>query len=412
MKQIQGSILSGYITVLVKGKSPELFFQQCIDNGMVIWNIKKKSAEECIGNIKLEDMEQIEEMIELSNYTLVTVRKKGLPFLLKRLLKRKELYFSVVASLLFIVFLSNVIWKVEISGIPKDLEEKISEQLTNYGIHAGAWAFTLDSPGTIQQKLVQDIPELLWVGVHKQGTTIFLEAVEKKAIEEEEIPGPRHIIATKKGIISKVYVAKGVPQVRIHDYVEPGDVLVSGILNEQDEKQTDEEQDQEQETDQILVASDGEVLANTWYEMSVSVPIQSHHERLTGEQFKKYYVGLGPFNVLVWGFKTPEYQDVYIEQNEKPLFFLKWKLPLKIIESTINEKTYQKRKRTKEEAVRVGIEQAKQELQLQLGPEAKIISEEVLHETIERGKVKLTLYITVEENIGKTQSIMSDSKED
>src|SRR5699024_3914008 len=186
--------------------------------------------EECIGNIKLEDREQIEEMIELSSYTMVTGRKKGLPFLLKRLLKRRELYFSVVASVLFIVCLSNVIWKVEISGIPKDLEEKISEQLTNYGIHAGVWAFTLDSPGTIQQKLVQDIPELLWVGVHKQGTTIFLEAVEKKAIEEEEIPGPRHIIATKKGIISKVYVAKGVPQVRIHDYVEPGDVLVSGIL--------------------------------------------------------------------------------------------------------------------------------------------------------------------------------------
>src|SRR5699024_720469 len=100
--------------------------------------------------------------------------KKGLPFLLRRLLKSKELYFSVVASLLFIVFFSNVIWKVEISGIPKDLEEKISEQLTSYGIHAGAWAFVLDAHEIIQQKLVQYIAEVLLLGVHKQWTTIFL----------------------------------------------------------------------------------------------------------------------------------------------------------------------------------------------------------------------------------------------
>src|SRR5699024_10529479 len=110
MKQIQGSILSGYITVLVKGKSPELFFQQCIDNGMVIWNITKKIVSEWIAKFKLVVIDQIEERIELSNYMMVTVRKKGVSCLLKRLLKRKELCFSFVAYLLSFFLLSPVNW--------------------------------------------------------------------------------------------------------------------------------------------------------------------------------------------------------------------------------------------------------------------------------------------------------------
>lgn len=412
MKQVQGSLLSGYVTILVKGKHPELFFQRCADDGFIVWNIQKKAQHECIGNIKREDLHQVQQLIQSSSYTITIVHKRGLPFLFKRFLDRKELYISFIASLLFVIFLSNIIWKVEIKGIPKDLEEKISEQLSAYGIHPGAWAFAIDSPGEIQQKLVQDIPELLWVGVHKKGTTIFLEAVEKRVVEEEEVSGPRHLIATKKGVITKMYVSKGRPQVRVNDYVEPGDLLVSGILNNETEGEKGEKDEGNEGDNQVLVASEGEVIANTWYEISVTAPLQASHEWLTGKQLKKYYVNIGSLNVLVWGFKTPHFKEMYIEHDEKPLFFLKWKLPLQIIESKVNEKAFHHQKRTKEEAVRVGIEQAKRELQLQLGPEAKIISEEVLHETIDRGKVKLTLYITVEENIGKTQSITIDSKKD
>jgi similar to stage IV sporulation protein len=56
MKQIQGSFITGYVTILVKGHSPELFFQQCVKRGILVWEVKKQSETTCQGNIKLRDV--------------------------------------------------------------------------------------------------------------------------------------------------------------------------------------------------------------------------------------------------------------------------------------------------------------------------------------------------------------------
>lgn len=61
--------------------------------------------------------------------------------------------------------------------------------------------------------------------------------------------------------------------------------------------------------------------------------------------------------------------------------------------------------RSREEAVEVGINQAKSDLLRTLGPEAEIITEKVLQQTLERGKVILSLYFTVEENIAVEQPL-------
>src|SRR5690606_10507193 len=130
-----------------------------------------------------------------------------------------------------------VIWKVQVTGVPKEVEDKIVAQLNEYGIHPGAWMLTIDSPKEIQQNLLNDIPELLWVGVDQRGTTISLEGVEKVVVKEDPPEHPRHLVATKKGVIKNMYVSQGVPKVSVNDFVERGDVLVSGILDDGEEQE-------------------------------------------------------------------------------------------------------------------------------------------------------------------------------
>lgn len=401
MKHLQESYLTGHVTLLVKGEKPELFFQQCMGYGIVIWDIKKKTENSCQGNIKLRDIHVIKKVNRSTNYKLTFIHRKGYPFIIKRLMRKKEVLIACMISLLLIVLLSNILWKITITGVSKEMEEKISEKLTSYGVHQGSWVFNLDSPRSIQQKLVKDLPELLWVGVQKKGTTFSLEGVEKTIVKKEDIPGPRHLVATKTGIIKKIYVAKGQPKVRVNDFVSPGDILVSGILNDVEDLVVDEKSDQQRE----LVAAEATIIAHTWYEVVVDIPLLTNQEILTGNQEKKYYIRLGSIQLPIWAFGSPEYEETHQEMNENPLYLLKWELPIHIVESILNEKMYNKVERTKEEAVRIGIIQAKRDLQLQLGPDAQILSENVLHETIENGKVKLRLYITVEEDISQTKSI-------
>ncbi|HLR40730.1 MAG TPA: sporulation protein YqfD [Virgibacillus sp.] len=411
MKHIQGAFITGYVTVAVKGNMPELFFQMCMKHEIPVWNIKKTAKDTCEGNIKLQDMKYIKQIKRETDYKISFIDKKGYPFLIKRFTRKKEILIALIMSLLLIIFLSNIIWEVKITGVPKDIEEKISKQLDNYGIHSGAWTFSLDSASTIQQQLVKDVPELLWVGVHKKGTTFFLEGVEKIIVKEDEVKGPRNLIATKKGVIQSIYVSKGLPKVQVNDYVEPGDVLVSGDISVKDEEEKQEKKDKEETKDQSeLVAAEGDITAKTWYEMNVTIPLEVKHEEVTGNKKKKHYIRIGDFQLPIWGFKQPDYEAIHTDTSENPVYFFKWKLPIKIVESVLSEKRYNKVKRTKKDAIDTGIEQAKKELQLQVGPDAKILTEKVLHETTENGKVKLNLYIAVEENIAKSEPIKNDSK--
>ncbi|WP_164668573.1 sporulation protein YqfD [Virgibacillus doumboii] len=396
MKQIQGSFITGYVTVLVKGKRPELFFQACNEQGITVWDIKKESDNTCKGNVKLNAIASLRQVKRRTGYKLRFVDKKGYPFILKRFLRRKEVILGLLLSILLVFFLSNIIWEVRVTGVPKDIEEKIDKQLEEYGIHQGAWTFSLAPPTEVQQKLVNDIPELLWVGVHQKGTSYVLEGVEKTIVKEEEVEGPRNLVATKKGVIQKMYVSKGLPKVQVNDYVEPGDILVSGKL------QFDESQDKDKKEKQFdLVAAEGDIIAKTWYETEVTVPLTANHELLTGKSESKYHLKINNFELPIWGFGSPDYKEIHREREGNNLYFLKWKLPVKIVETKLSEKRYNQVDRSKEEAVNIGIEQAKNELKLQLGPDAEIVSENILHESTGNGKVKLTLYMAVEEDIVK-----------
>ncbi|WP_170952340.1 sporulation protein YqfD, partial [Salmonella enterica] len=45
----QGSYMSGYVTMLIRGDRPELFFQKCAEKGLTVRNIHKINADECKG---------------------------------------------------------------------------------------------------------------------------------------------------------------------------------------------------------------------------------------------------------------------------------------------------------------------------------------------------------------------------
>ncbi len=403
MKQIQGSFFTGYVTIAVKGNQPELFFQLCAQKGISVWDVKKTADNRCQGNVKLNDVNEIKYIRKNTGYKIRFMNKKGFPFHLSRFLQRKELLTAAILSIMLVLFLSNIIWEVKVTGVPKDIEEKITKQLDSYGIHSGAWKFSIDSPKEIQKMLVEDIPELLWVGVDQKGTTYFLEGVEKVIVEEEEAEGPRHLVATKKGVIKNMYVTEGIPQVSVNDYVEPGDILVSGIIN--GEEETGEDEDGENNKELEYVAAEGEITATTWYEAEVTIPLQFNTERITGNHEKKYYIRIGNMQLPVWGFSEPDYNAIHREADERPINFFKWELPVAFVEMTLSELLHEEKERTKEEAVNIGVEQAKNELSLQLGPDAEIISEKVLHETTDSGKVKVNLYINAEEDIAQIQPL-------
>lgn len=398
MKHIQGTKITGYVTILVSGPQPEKFFQILINRGIPAWDIKKVSNIECQGKIGLKYVSQLKFARRKTKYKITFIDQKGFPTYMHRLKKRKEIIFSFFICLLLILFLSNIVWDIKTTGVTKDVEEKINKELDTLGIHRGSFVFSMESSNSIQQKLLNNVPDLLWIGVHKKGTTLFLKGVEKEIVEKKEMKVPSNLVASKNGVIESMYISSGQAKVKVNDYVKRGDLLVSGVM---ETNNNEEDEDSKKE----LIAAEGEIRANTWYEVHVDIPLTKRVERLTGDYKTKRSIRFRDVEVPYWGLGTPDFQHIFEEAEENHVYFLKWKLPFSLKDTTYHEKEVEELKRTKEEAVEVGIIQAKNKLQLELGPEVQFLSEKVLHEAVENGKVKLKLYISVLENIAEEQEI-------
>ncbi|MUV39600.1 putative stage IV sporulation protein [Lentibacillus sp. JNUCC-1] len=399
MRQIQATFLTGYVTIRVYGGYPERFFQKLSLNGIQIWDVKKEQEMVCTGKMRLNDVKRMRSFRRGTHYKVSFQDKKGLPIMINNILRKRALVIALVMSAALVFILSNMVWKIEINNVSKELEEKIDTSLSKYGIREGSWALSLDAPNVIQRKLIEDIPDLLWIGVSKKGTTYFFEGVEKIVVEEEEAPSPRNLIASKNGVIENMYVSKGLPLVHVNDFVNKGDLLVAGEL------QFGEEDDEEDSAPKSKVAADGEIIARTWYKTTVTVPMKTNTEKLTGEHKRQYALKFGETKLPIWGFKKPDYQTMHQDIQEHPLYFLKWKLPITFQKTIISETEQKTETRTRDEAMQIGKKQATKELQLQLGPKAEIVSSKVLHESVGRGKVKLIIYLTVKEDITETQPL-------
>lgn len=401
MKKQNSPSIRAYVTVRVQGVRPELFLQKCANQNIFIWDVKKIDDECCQATIRFKDLGMLRKLRRNSIYKVSFVDQSGFPFFLSKLRKKRFLLVGILIGFLFFFALSNLLWSVKITGVPKEIEEKIETELEAFGIHPGIWLFSLAPPTDIQRQLLNEVPELLWTGVNLQGTTLHLEAVEKTIVEEIPPGEPRNLVATKTGVITNMYVSKGRAMVSVNDYVVPGELLVSGNLNTTEgEDNTDSE-----EQPQRPIAAEAEITANTWYEMHVNIPLHYQAEEITGEQKKKHYLRFGEVQLPFWGFKDPDFRYTQEEQREQPIHFLKWQLPVSYVSKEISETEKIEEERTEDEAIEVGIQQAKIQLQNELGPEAVILSEKILHEHIDHGKVELVLYLSVEENIVKEELI-------
>src|SRR5699024_4794576 len=135
MKKIQGKNIVGHITIHIKGQNPELFFQTCVDHRIPVWDIQKHSEQHCSGTIYYYHLKKVNTLLHNgAEYTISTANRKGYINHVLHVWKRKELIFATFITFLFIFFLSNIAWKIDIAGVPIELENEISEQLREHGL--------------------------------------------------------------------------------------------------------------------------------------------------------------------------------------------------------------------------------------------------------------------------------------
>ncbi|WP_077618850.1 sporulation protein YqfD [Bacillus sinesaloumensis] len=388
MKNHWMHFFSGSVKAVISGKGTERFINECVRQGIVVWDVKKPGTHALSFSMYLKDIKKIRPIIRKNDCKLRFIGKKGMPFLIQKALINTGFLIGAISFFIIVTLLSNMVWGIEVKGAKPETEHLIVKELEKLGVEKGKFQFFIDDNATLQKKLEDAINDITWIGVELNGTTYHLEVVEKNQPEPPEQYSPRNLVANKTAIIKKLVVEEGRPVKAVNDLVKKGDLLVSGKIGKEGEEK--------------YVPARGKIFGETWYKVEVNQEITTKLDVLTGENNIKHYISLGNLRIPIWGFSKNEFKEYQTESNERHIKFFNWELPIAYEKVTLRESEEITRKYTTTDAIEAAKRNGRNKLEQDLESDAEIIEEKVLRQSINNGKVKLEIKYNVIENIVTT----------
>ncbi|QRG69571.1 sporulation protein YqfD [Brevibacillus choshinensis] len=384
--------VDGHVTITVRGKRFERFLNMAIRDGIRIWNIRRVGEELTRCDILIRDYFRLRPLLRETGCRSHVEGRGGLPFWLIRLRRRAGLVIGASLFFLGLYMLSSFVWTVEVSGTRHMDPQKVMKAAEQIGIKEGVWKVKLKEPLALQKELMSLLPEATWVGVDIQGTKVKLQVVEKDAPVKPLPTSPRHLVAKKRAVISKVLPQVGKSQVTVNQMVEKGQVLISGIIGN--------------ETRQQAVSARGTVRGEVWYVTETSLPLNQTLYRLTGEIQDQQYLLVGPYAVQVWPLNKLAFAHSENTESRFLPSYAGYTSPIgwKTVHTKETEPvTHQM---SVEEATEIAKRFAREDILRKAGKDAEIKDEKVLHVSTENGKVYLSIHFSVIEDIAVEQPIV------
>ena len=181
-----------------------------------------------------------------------------------------------------------VIWDFQVSGNDTVPTETILRALEDYGITVGSPGLHIDQE-TMRNHVLLALPEVSWLAVNVRGCVAHVQVVERhrppKAADRSTVT---NIVARRAGLITKVEALEGQAMVLPGATVTEGQLLISGVS----------------ETEHIgarFVHSMGAVWARTWYELSVSVPLQITQPAAGSRSHSRWALDIGKHRIKFYG---------------------------------------------------------------------------------------------------------------
>ncbi|MEY7998964.1 sporulation protein YqfD [Clostridium sp. Mt-5] len=270
---------NGIILIEIQSLIPEKFINLMWKNDVYIKNIKKKSITTMTMEINLRDYGKIENIAKKTETRIKIIKRRGITFFIIKLKRKITLAAGVILFVVTIYYLSTFIWSIKIDsdeGLPPYI---IRQQLKSYGIRPGTSKDKINVY-KIEQDLMKNNDDIMWVKVRLQGSELNISAVEKKSPPNIVTDNtPCNLVAKRDGKVLRVYTTLGTPIVKVGDEVKKGQMLVKG--------------EQGLESSIYSVHATGYVICRTIYEDSAVVKIDNVKNIRTGKKIDNYYINLG-----------------------------------------------------------------------------------------------------------------------
>ncbi len=382
----------GYVWVKLVGGDPQAFLNLAVAERIALWNIAYAKSGELTFGVTIPDFFRLPPLLKKCGARTRILQKRGLPFQLARLSRRKTFAAGLLAFAALLFVLSTFVWQVKVEGESLIPPERILQAAQEEGLHRYQWFPRLPDAESLARKLAAKLPDAAWVGVEKKGTSVIITVVDATKPDPKSAAGPRDLVAKEDAVVTRVVAENGKPLVERNDRVRKGQVLVSGWLGDGELRKA--------------VVSEGKVMGLVWHEMRIVSPQTRQQKMLTGESKERTYLVIGSRAVQISGYGGAPYAESRTGTTVHPWRIFSWQLPFGILKEKEMEVLTVRDSLTSGEAKEAGLRQARQELLSRCGPDARITSENILHEQKENGKVVLTVLFEVEQSIAVERPIV------
>ena len=258
------AFFQGYLVAMVKGARSEELLNRGIAGGVVFWDIEKKAPGTILFKVHARKYPKLRPFFLRTGTTGKILRKKGWPFLWRRVWRKKGWLLGMALFLSLLLTLSSFIWFVEVTGVETLDPTLVRDHLAVLGLAPGVpRRVIVPQRDWLIRELRIRLPEAVWVTIRWQGVVAEVVVAEKRLPPPVE-EGPRNLVAGKDGLITEILLVEGTPLVRVGEMVSRGDLLILG-------EATRVHLDGSVEKKKVKAA--GEVRARVWYEIEVDEPL-------------------------------------------------------------------------------------------------------------------------------------------
>ncbi len=375
--------LFGYVVFSGTGESPEKFMNFIAKEKINIWGVKFSSGY-LQGCVLRSEYKYLRPIAYKSRMRIRIKEKKGLIFILRRYKIRLGIAVGSVVFILIINILSLFIWRIDINGNVNLTEEQVLESMREIGIHIGAKVSSID-PNIMEQKMISKLEDVSWIAINVNGSVVSVEIHERETPPEIiNVEMPSNLVASDSGQVTRLEVYGGKAVVKENDVVLKGQLLVSGIF--EDDMGASK-----------IKRSYGKVFARVRKELTEEIELSKEIETSSEDFVVRSAINFMGLKIPIILNNIPE-EECRVEINEKNSTLFGNKLPISLYE----EKWIPVKKEIVsinfEEALNITRERLLKKEEESFGDESKIISkEEKVYEN--EGKYFLTVNYLLEENI-------------
>ena len=280
-----GVFESGKVVVEVNILKPERLLNILWNENVNVINIKRIDVATIRISIDYNDYDILVEAVRNLNGKSKIVSKTGILFIVGKLKSKLFLAIGGMVFLTILLYLSTYVWSIEINTKKNVSPYELRQQLYSIGIKPGISKDEIDVKD-IEKQLENMNSEILWLRARIEGSTLKIFIEEKVNPPEIKEGKYGNLVAKMDGEVSRVYAFSGRSSVHIGDMVKVGDVVIEGINGK--------------EEDPYQVVPDGVVMANTFYEKSMTTKIEGTELKRSGEKDSDIYIKILESLRRVW----------------------------------------------------------------------------------------------------------------